>query len=163
VTRAVFVATPQRGSYVAGNWLGAIGSWLVSVPKAVASGAEKLTHLALGGAAIDADKFSTAVDDMAPGSSFLTALDASPMSPDVPVHSIVAVDAEGPLDECDDGVVMYSAAHLASAKSEVVVRSPHSCQGHPAVVAEIRRILREHLAALPEPAPEPEAAPVPAK
>jgi pimeloyl-ACP methyl ester carboxylesterase len=153
VTRAVFVATPQRGSYVAGNWLGSIGSWLVSVPKAVARGAERLTKLALGGAKIDAEKFSTAVDDMAPGSSFLAALDASPMAPGVPFHSIVAVDGEGPPDESDDGVVMYSAAHMPSARSEIVVNSPHSCQGHPAVVAEIRRILREHLASIPSPAP----------
>lgn len=159
VSRAVFVATPQRGSYVAGNLLGSIGAWLVSVPKAVARGAQRLTDLALGGAEIDAEKFSTAVDDMAPGSPFLTALDACPMSKDVPVHSIVAVDGDGPVEEGDDGVVMYSAAHLPNAKSEVVVRSPHSCQGHPTVVAEIRRILREHLASLPEPAP---AAPQPA-
>jgi pimeloyl-ACP methyl ester carboxylesterase len=163
VTRAVFVATPHRGSYVAGNWLGTIGSWLVSVPKAVARGTERLAKLALGGAEIDVEKFSTAVDDMAPGSSFLTVLDASPMAPGVPVHSIVAVDGDGPVEEGDDGVVMYSAAHMPSARSEVVVNSPHSCQAHPAVVAEIRRILREHLAALPEPAPAPAAAPVPAK
>jgi pimeloyl-ACP methyl ester carboxylesterase len=161
VARAVFVATPQRGSYVAGNWLGAIGAWLVSMPKALARGAGKLTHLGLRSAEIDAEKFSTAVDDMAPGSSFLAALDESPIAPDVPMHSIVAVDGDGPVEEGDDGVVMYSAAHLSAAKSEVVVRSPHSCQGHPAVVAEIRRILREHLAALPAPAPAP--APVLAK
>ena len=167
VTRAVFVATPQRGSYVAGNFFGKIGSWLVAVPKAVARGAQKLSDMALGGADIDVEKFSTAVDDMAPGSPFLAALDASPMSPSVPTHSIIAVEGDGPPEEGDDGVVMYTAAHLVSAKSEVVVRSPHSCQGHPAVVAEIRRILREHLAAVdaaaPAPAPVPAPAPAPAK
>ena len=153
VSRAVFVATPQRGSYVAGNFFGLIGSWLVSVPKAVARGAQRLTDLALGGAQIDPEKFSTAVDDMAPDSAFIKALGECSMRKDVPVHSIVAVDGDGPVDEGNDGVVAYSAAHLPSAKSEVVVRSPHSCQGHPSVVAEIRRILREHLASLPEPAP----------
>ena len=154
VSRAVFVATPHCGSYVAGNWLGSIGSWLVAVPKKVARGAERLAKLALGGAKIDAEKFSTAVDDMAPGSPFLTALEASPTSPSIPTHSIIAVDGEGPpWDECDDGVVMYSAAHMTWTSSEVVVKSPHSCQGHPAVVAEIRRILREHLEAIPAPPP----------
>jgi hypothetical protein len=45
----------------------------------------------------------------------------------------------------DDGVVKYSSAHLAGVESELVVRSGHSCQGNPATIEEVRRILLEHL------------------
>jgi hypothetical protein len=44
-------------------------------------------------------------------------------------------------------VVEYRSAHLEGLESEFVVRSGHSCQGHPLVIEEVRRILLEHLAA----------------
>jgi hypothetical protein len=87
---------------------------------------------------------------MKPGSTFLTTLEEQLPTVKVPMHSIVAVDEEGAIDlmaEGDDGVVSYSSAHLPEAASEVVVRSDHSCQGHPGTVAEIRRILHLHLKA----------------
>jgi hypothetical protein len=81
---------------------------------------------------------------MEPGSVFLGALADRPMDPRVKVNSIVAVDGDGPVEEGDDGVVAYESAHFPGAESEIVVRSPHSCQGHPRTILEIRRILREH-------------------
>jgi hypothetical protein len=44
-----------------------------------------------------------------------------------------------------DGVVAYESAHIDGVASEVVVRSPHSTQGHPETIEEMRRILREHI------------------
>ncbi len=149
-TRVVFLATPHQGSHIAGSWIGALGASLVSVPKNVVRGAGRLAKRALGrGATINLENFSTAVDDMKPGSAFLDALNASPMSSTVRAHSIVAVEDDGPLADGDDGVVLYTSAHLPpESATEVVVRSGHSCQQHPGTVAEIRRILREHLKAL---------------
>jgi hypothetical protein len=67
------------------------------------------------------------------------------MAPDVVVHSIVAV--EGGVRDPSDGVVTYRSAHLEDAASEVVVRSKHSMQRNPDAILELRRILREHVAA----------------
>ena len=44
-----------------------------------------------------------------------------------------------------------TSAHIEGVASEVVVRSGHSCQGHPDTVQEVRRILHLHLAELGEP------------
>lgn len=153
VERAVFVATPHRGSYVAGNWIGKIGAALVSAPRRVVRGAGRLSRrIFRAGEKPNLESFSTAVDDMAPGSAFLAALAASPTAEGVALHSIVAVaDPDDPLDEADDGVVQYVSAHLPQALSEVIVPCDHSCQGHAATVAEIRRILHEHLAAAARP------------
>jgi hypothetical protein len=63
------------------------------------------------------------------------------------VHSIVAVEGGG-LRDPSDGVVTYRSAHLEDAASEVVVRSKHSMQRNPEAILELRRILREHVAAL---------------
>jgi hypothetical protein len=41
-------------------------------------------------------------------------------------------------------VVAYSSAHIDGVESELVVRSPHSVQGKPEAIAEVRRILRLH-------------------
>jgi len=160
VERAVFVATPHRGSYVAGNVLGKIGSALVSVPKAVAKGTRRITRgLFRAGDKPNLEAHSTAVDDMAPGSAFLEALYASPIAEGVAFHSIIAVaDPEVPLEEADDGVVQYVSAHLPGTSSEVLVASDHSCQGNARTVAEIRRILHEHLSARPRTQAAPEGA-----
>ena len=40
-----------------------------------------------------------------------------------------------------DGVVEYRSAHVDYVASEFIVRSGHSCQGHPLVIEEVRRIL----------------------
>ena len=94
----------------------------------------------------------TAVDNMSPGHPFIMGLQEIPVVPSVKVNSIIAVEGDGPVDEGDDGVVKYSAAHIAPVESELVVRSGHSVQGNPHAIEEVRRILRLH--ARPEVTPE---------
>jgi pimeloyl-ACP methyl ester carboxylesterase len=147
VGRVVFLATPHRGSYVAGNFLGRLGSSLISLPSSVmeqVSGAVTRNLARISGDHLGA--LPTAVDNMAPGSPFCLALADLPIDPRVRVNSIVAVDGDGPAESGDDGVVMYESAHLPDAESEIVVRSPHSCQGDPVTILEVRRILRLHAA-----------------
>jgi pimeloyl-ACP methyl ester carboxylesterase len=146
VSRVVFLATPHKGSYVAGGFFGSIGSSLVSLPKSLASNfSDAVTR---NFAKVTGDKIGTlptAVDNMKPGSTFCQALADLPIAPGVHVNSIVAGDGDGPVEEGDDGVVAYESAHLPTAESELVVRSPHSCQGNPRTILEVRRILHLHL------------------
>ena len=60
-------------------------------------------------------------------------------------HSIIAVRTEAPPTNQHDGVVAYSSAHIEGVVSEKIVISGHSAQGHPDTIAEVRRILLEHL------------------
>ncbi|MHC4942805.1 MAG: esterase/lipase family protein [Planctomycetota bacterium] len=148
VGRAIFIATPQRGSYVAGGFIGKLGSSLISLPSnLVQFGEDFLTKdsplaEALGG------KVPTSVDGMDPESLFVKAIVGIPVPPEVPCHSIIAVEDGEPLEEATDGVVAYSSAHIEEALSEYVVQSGHSCQSNPLVIAEVIRILRLHLTAL---------------
>jgi hypothetical protein len=84
---------------------------------------------------------------MGPGHPFLQALNSLPIDPHITAHSIVAVLGDGPITGKTDGVVAYESAHIDWAASEKVVRSGHSTQGHPETIAEVGRILREHLEA----------------
>lgn len=43
-----------------------------------------------------------------------------------------------------DGVVEYWSSHQPGAVSELIVPTGHSSYTHPAAVAELKRILREH-------------------
>jgi hypothetical protein len=42
-------------------------------------------------------------------------------------------------------VVEYKSAHVDYVESEFIVKSGHSCQGHPLTIEEVRRILLLHI------------------
>lgn len=87
----------------------------------------------------------SAVDNMSPRNHFILALQGIPVVPSVKVHSIIAVEGDGPVQNLDDGVVAYTSAHIEPVESEYVVRpSSHSTLGNPKTIEEVRRILRLH-------------------
>ena len=147
VSRVIFLATPQRGSFVAGFSVTQLIGRLIRLPLSLAQTiGDALTNNA------DALKFDptktrvgNSVSGMTPGSPFITALGSLPIAPGVAAHSIVSVAGDGPVESGDDGVVEYSSAHLPEAVSELVVRSGHSNQSNPQTIAEVRRILLLHL------------------
>ncbi len=152
VTRVIFIATPQRGSYVAGGSLPQLIGRLVRLPlDQVRMFADLLTD---NGDALRIDPDNVRIGSvygMTPGSPMSVALGSIPVAPTVVAHSIIAVQGDGPVATGDDGVVKYSSAHIDEAASELVVRSGHSVQGNPETVAEVRRILLLHwLAACPQ-------------
>jgi pimeloyl-ACP methyl ester carboxylesterase len=148
VTRLIFVSTPQHGSYIAGNWLAHQMAKLIVFPADVARVTTEL--LTLDGSGLEARirEPETSVLDMTPGMPFIETLWSIPVAPGVRTHSIIPVkDPDAPRDEADDGVVKYSSAHIEGVESEFVVTSAHSCQDNPHTIAEVRRILLEHIAA----------------
>lgn len=146
VRRLVFVATPHRGSFIAGEWLSNMINRWVRLPSTLLTFSRDMllhgrdvfyTGRTLG-------RLPTAAENMTAGNPFLEGLAAIPVVADVPYHSIIAVRGQGPFVEGNDGVVAYRSAHLEGAVSELVVRSAHSTQGEPATIQEVRRILHVH-------------------
>lgn len=159
VKRVVFVATPHHGSYVAGNWMAHQFARLIAMPsKILDAGAE----LAKGSPDLANWRVPSAVDNMTPNHPFVRALGPMPIAEGTTCHSIVAVKSDPPYDDGTDGVVRYESAHRTDCASEVVVRSPHSCQSNPATIAEVRRILLVHLGDPRFPAPPIGASQLPA-
>jgi len=148
VRRVIFIATPQHGSYFAGN---PISHWIarfVTLPlDLVRVGTDLLTFNREALALTAVGQPSTSVDNMTPGSGFIQTLSAIPVAPGVAAHSIIAVRPGGPVEQGDDGVVEYQSAHLEGTESELVVVDSHSCQANPHTVEEVRRILLEHVEA----------------
>jgi hypothetical protein len=154
IQRVVFVATPQHGSYVAGNWLAHQVARFVRAPLDVT---RAFTEFASAGrTALKLRGAPTAVDNMTPGNPFVKTLASLPIVPGVHAHSIIAAEDPSDLKKATDGVVAYESAHIDGVDSEVIVKSAHSCQSNPHTINEVRRILLLHLGAQApgaEPAP----------
>jgi hypothetical protein len=115
--------------------------WLTNLPRQLVGVA---ADVARNRDAMRAGLVPTAVDNMSPGNPFIQGLQGIPIAPSIHAHSIIAVEGDGPVEEGNDGVVEYESAHIDGVESELVVRSPHSCQANPHTMEEIRRILRLH-------------------
>ena len=140
----MFIATPHRGSYVAGGWISQQMARLVKFPARLLTTTTDIMRNveafpSLGGRI-------GSVYGMTPGSSLIQGLAPITVAPGVASHSIIAVKGNGPVEEGNDGVVDYSSAHLEDVDSELVVRSGHSVQSNPRAIEEVHRILLLHAA-----------------
>jgi hypothetical protein len=149
VKRVVFLSTPQRGSYIAGNWLAHQVARLVRAPLDVT---KVMTDVLTGdrealavGSGTGIPLIPSAVDNMTPGNPFVKVMAAKPIAPGVHAHSIIAIKDGIISEHANDGVVAYASAHIEGVDSELVVKSAHSCQSNPHTIAEVRRILLAHL------------------
>ncbi len=146
VRRVVFIATPHRGSFLAGPRLvRRLAARLIEFPRDVAAlsaEAAGLRKFARPGFSIN--RMSTSIDNMSPGHPFIRTLADIPVAPGIAAHSIIAVREGESLKDGSDGVVKYSSAHIEGVESELVVLSGHSTQSNPHTVEEVRRILLLH-------------------
>jgi len=147
VDRVVFISTPHRGSFLAGDLIRNLVRRLVFLPVDI------VKHTVILGKALAAAEVPeewrtddrTSIDSMSPKNPALLALAEIPLAPGVKGHSIISVQGEGDPTQGNDGVVEYKSAHVDYVDSEFIVQSGHSCQGHPLTIEEVRRILLLHL------------------
>jgi len=151
VERAIFIATPHRGTVVAGNRLGRGISRLVRLPLKMLEGfADVVEDLAEPGPATPdraPPRVPNSIDSLSQDDPFMQAAATLPISSRVRHHSIIAQrKPEIPLADSDDGLVPYRSAHLDGAASEKIIDSGHSVQETATAILEIRRILHLDLA-----------------
>lgn len=146
VTRAVFISTPHRGSYMSTSFVRKLALRFMSLPGDLLALRESI-----GKVVDDIRKTTelrgvpTSLDGMSPKNPLLLALAEIPPAPGVKSHSIIPVKGDGPPETGKDGIVSYQSAHVSHVDSELVVRDVHSCQSNPVTIEEVRRILLEHL------------------
>ncbi len=152
VERLVFISTPHGGSFLAERRFARWISSMIALPGEVIDLGERvMKHEESLPPEMRLGRVATSLDNMDSRNPFLRRMQQAPIAPGVAVHSIVAVQGDGPVEEGDDGVVAYTSAHLEGVDSEFVVRDGHSCQSHPLVIREVRRILIEHVRDEPRP------------
>jgi pimeloyl-ACP methyl ester carboxylesterase len=148
VKRAVFVATPHRGSNLANSWIGRLVSSIAKVPEQLLSfqlpaAARSLTDLGRS-ILLDADPID-AIQGLRYGNPVLRFNESRNVASWIPYHSIIGDRGRGDTPDSSDGVVPYSSSHLAGAQSELIIPSGHRAHVHPRGIAELKRILRLHL------------------
>ena len=151
ITRAVFVASPHRGSDIASNRIGDLAKRLIKYPiEAVTSGINFGAGIKSG----DLTEFgaeavtegSSSIDSLEPGNPGAVSILEQDVRQGVVIHSIIAqANPEDTLLEGSDKVVSYQSAHLDRAASEKVVNATHTTiNGNPEAIEEMRRILYLH-------------------
>jgi hypothetical protein len=141
VRRAVFIATPHRGSPVADEPLGRIVSRFIRPPREQTDLIEEL-RAANGPDVVKENVFRNrsinSIGNLSTRSPVLLALDQLPIAPGVRYHSII-FDFVGHVPS--DLVVWRSSSSLATAESERLLPGTHFSQQSPGAVDELRRLL----------------------
>ena len=151
ISRVIFASASHRGSDVATDLLGRLGSRIIGSP------ADLLPHdpevLALAkpnSTGENLKRMPNSIDFLKPENRFVSTLAAIPTAPGIPYHSIIGDRGRGGnLDHrwpvSTDGIVPYWSSHLDGARSELIIPSHHWTNQHPLGIAEVGRILHEHL------------------
>lgn len=149
VGRVIFIAAPHRGTAVAGQRIVRWLSGLIRLPLTMLKNMGGAVQSAYAGPANVSELLKTiptSIDNLDQQDPFVKAAATLPISRHVPYHSIIArLNAKGPLEKTDDGLVPYASSHLPGAASEKVIVSGHSVQETAAAILEIRRILHEDI------------------
>jgi hypothetical protein len=138
---------------MADQWYTQMLSGMVEMPTVVSDTTDKI-KMTSGGAltqsaasAIFTKKASNSLALLSPSSIFIQATNTVPLRSDIPYHSIIGTRKSATVGAgTSDGVVPYESSHLDFAQSEKLVPSGHGAHSHPLAIAEVKRILREHLA-----------------
>lgn len=151
VKRVVFISTPHRGSYKASALVAGLIRRLVTIPQKLAREGTDLIKITESSNLPKEmrGRARTSIDGMSPKNPVALKMADVPVAPGIKAHSIIAIQTSGDYHKGNDGVVKYTSAHVDYVESEFIVHSFHSCQDKPETIEEVRRILHEHLDALP--------------
>lgn len=147
VKRAVFIGTPHLGSFWAQSLYGRVGASLVRMPREghdvldslLESNPQVFNKTLRGG-------IPTSIDLLKADSPLLQGMTQLPINPAVRIHSIVGNGTPFSDGTPADGVVSMDSARHPGAASERFVNASHSdLPDHQDTVAEVLRILAEHL------------------
>jgi len=142
IGRVIFISAPLRGSDLASNWLGRIGSSLVRAPSTLLGlGNSVLKFTTFQSGDLKLKRIPNSVDTLAPNNRFVKAINTIPITPGIPYHTIMGDRGRGDAPNSSDGVVPYWSSHMDGAKSELIVPSAHPAHQNPQAIKEVHRIL----------------------
>jgi len=148
VNRIVCIATPHKGSVLASLGLGRLASLSVRTPPESKLIHDEAVRLNPGKFQPEYERATpTSVDLLQPDSLMLKSIARLRPPCWVTVHSVVGDGHSWFVGVRDDCVVSVQSAHTEGAVSEVYVPATHTkVHHHPRTIAEVRRILVQHLA-----------------
>lgn len=143
IGRVIFIASPLRGSNMAGGWIGKIAAMLIREPTLSSEASqEMLRHTSIREEELRPQRRANSVDSLSPKSRFVHAVNTLPITPGVPYNTIIGDRGRGDSPNSSDGVVPYWSSHMKGAETEHIVPSDHSAHQDPRAIAEVLRILK---------------------
>jgi pimeloyl-ACP methyl ester carboxylesterase len=143
VGRVIFIASPLRGSGIARNLLGRIGSSLIRTPRTLLNaGNEMFRYATFEAGDLRLRRAPNSIDTLSPNSRFVRNINSIPIMPGIPYHTIIGDRGRGDSPNSSDGVVPYWSSHMEGAVSEYIVPSGHGAHQNPQAFAEVARILK---------------------
>jgi pimeloyl-ACP methyl ester carboxylesterase len=149
VARVIFISTPHRGSIIAQNSIGRIGSSLIRKSVQYMNAGREILHASIvqeDPTVLKLNRLPNSIDTLSPNDPFVKEMNALPMAKRIPYHSIIGDRGRGDTPNSSDGVVPYWSSHLDGAESEKIVPSGHGAEHSAQGIAEVLRILHEHIA-----------------
>jgi pimeloyl-ACP methyl ester carboxylesterase len=149
VARVIFISTPHRGSVLAQNSIGRIGSSLIRKSMRVMNAGPEILRASVvqeDPTVLKLNRLPNSIDTLSPNDPFLKEMNTLSMAKRIPYHSIIGDRGRGDTPNSSDGVVPYWSSHLEGAESEKIVPSGHGAEHSPEGIAEVVRILHEHIA-----------------
>ena len=149
VARIIFISTPHRGSVLAQNSIGRIGSSLIRKSVRVMNAGPEILQASVvqeDPTILKLNRLPNSIDTLSPNDPFVKEMNTLPMTKRIPYHSIIGDRGRGDTPNSSDGVVPYWSSHLEGAESEKIVPSGHGAEHTPQAIAEVLRILHEHIA-----------------
>lgn len=152
-SRAIFLATPHRGTEYANRWHTKLARKIIRVPGAFLGAFADTLQGEIGlkefVKELGHDLIQNGPSDLSENSKFNVLTKNIQPYTGFKFHSIIGntVDTTEP-QLMSDGIVSYESAYLQGAVSNKVIKGGHSIQETPEAVLELRRILRLHLSDL---------------
>jgi len=151
ISRVIFASASHRGSDIATNFLGRLGSRIIGSPNDMLPYEPKVLKLARpNSTGENLRRLPNSIDFLKPSNRFVTTLATIPPVKGIPYHSIIGDRGRGgnlsrvpPVST--DGIVPYWSSHLEGAQSERIIPSHHWTNRHPQGIAEVNRILHQHV------------------
>ncbi|HSI11703.1 MAG TPA: alpha/beta hydrolase [Chthoniobacter sp.] len=152
ISRVIYMSASLRGAYLATGFLGNLGENIIGSPPDLSKVGKEMAMLMKPRPA-DGKKLKRApnsIDALDPNNRFVTTIDTIPLVKGIPYHSVIADRGKGgnkdkTPPQSSDGIVPYWSSHLDGAQSEVIVPSDHWSNRSPQGIAEVRRILYQHI------------------
>jgi pimeloyl-ACP methyl ester carboxylesterase len=149
VARVIFISTPHRGSVIAQNSIGRIGSSLIRKSVRYMNASREILQASVvqeDPTVLKLNRLPNSIDTLSPNDPFVKEMNILPMAKRIPYHSIIGDRGRGDTPNSSDGVVPYWSSHLDEAESEKIVPCGHGAEHSPQGIAEVLRILHEHIA-----------------
>ncbi len=142
IGRVIFISAPLKGSDIARNPLGRIGSMLIRTPSTLLFvGKDTLKLISFHSGDLRIKRAPNSIDTLSPNNRFVRNINQLPITPGIPYHTIIGDQGHGDSPNSSDGVVPYWSSHMDGAASECIVPSGHGAHQNPQAFAEVVRIL----------------------